>query len=253
MHLLFIDESGTPPPPDRLDKGPRYFVIGGIIIPEASWHRVRDRLFGIKTRHRIRGELKWRYFAPNNTDTRNPMRALSQTERDAVREDVYKLLTVEKSLRTIACVASAAAAYKLASIPTQGDLYHATYKPVTERFQYYLQDLKRASGRTEFGIVVADHRGAGDDARLRGHHQKLLYATGDYISTYANLIESLFLHPSHLSVGIQLADMVAGAVWRKFERNDDRWYGMLEPTFRRNAAGKVEGFGVVKFPKTNWE
>ena len=53
---------------------------------------MRDGLMGIKIRRKIRGEIKWRYFAPNNDDARNPMRGMPPPERDAIREEVYKLL-----------------------------------------------------------------------------------------------------------------------------------------------------------------
>jgi len=76
MHLLFVDVSGTPPKPGKIN--PRYFVVGAIIIPENLWHRLKDALFGMKVRLKIRGELKWRYFAPGNDDARNPMRLLAQ-------------------------------------------------------------------------------------------------------------------------------------------------------------------------------
>ena len=38
-------------------------------------------------------------------------------------------------------------------------------------------------------------------------------------SQFNNLIEGLFIAPSHLSVGIQFADLVAGAIFRKYEKN----------------------------------
>ena len=65
-------------------------------------------------------------------------------------------------------------------------------------------------------------------------------------------MESLFFLPSDISVGIQLADMVAGAVWRKFEKNDDRCYKMLEPSIRKSPSGQIDGFGIVRFPKGKW-
>lgn len=250
MHLLFMDESGTPPKPGITE--PRYFVVAGVIIPEGTWHPLRDGLMGLKIRHRVRGELKWRYFAPNNDDARNPMRTLPQDARNEIRSDVYKLLVGTRSIRTIASVVSSAAAYDMASVNEQQDIYHLGYKGVTERFQYHLQDLSREIGRKQFGIVVADHRGSNDDKLLRQVHQKLLHSKGEFISTYRNLIEGLFLEPSHLSVGVQLADLVAGAVWRKFERGDDTWFERLEATFRRGPSGAVEGYGLVRSPKRGW-
>lgn len=250
MHLLFVDESGTPPKPGAAS--PWYFVVGGIIIPEGTWHRLRDAVLGLKLRCQIRGEIKWRYFSPENHDPTNPMRGMDQATKNQIRVDLIRIITSEASVKTIGCICSAAAAYEIPSNTTQADLYHGTYKPVTERFQYYLQDLSRSVGGKQFGIIVGDHRGKQDDTRLRSHHQKLLHAKTEYISKYNNLIEGLFLHPSNLSIGIQFADLVAGAIWRKFERGDSTWYDLVAPSIRTNTAGSADGHGIIKYPKLNW-
>jgi hypothetical protein len=250
MHILFVDESGTPPKPGVTR--PRYFVVGGIIIPENLWHRLRDALFGMKIRRKIRGEFKWRYFAPSNDDPTNPMRHLDQAERDDIRAEIYRIIAAERGVTTMAAICSAAAAYKMPSVNNQEGLYALTYKTVTERFQYHLQDLGKVAGETIRGMIIADHRATADDERLRNHHQKLLYASAQNISKYTNLTESLFFQKSHMSIGIQLADMVAGAVWRKYERNDDRWYKLIEPTLRRSGTGVVDGYGIIKVPKAGW-
>jgi len=249
MHLLFLDESGTPPKPAGGKY--RYFVIGGLIIPESEWHGLRDLVRGLKIRKRLRGELKWRYFAPDNDEEQNPMRKMGVPERNEIRTEIYtKIICGCKSVKSLACVCCAEAAYRFPSIVTQGDLYHGTYKPVSERFQYYLQDVSRS--QVERGIIVCDHRGINDDLRLRKHHERLLGSGGDFISTYENLIEGIFLQPSNMSIGIQLADMVAGAVWRKFERGDERWFNLLKPSFRCSRIGSIDGYGLVKFPKARW-
>jgi len=250
MHLLFVDESGTPP--SRGHAEPRYFVVGGVIVPEGAWHRLRDALLGLKIRLKIRGEFKWRYFAPSNDQAENPMRKLDHAARDGIRNEIYRIICTERSVKSIAAVCSIATAYEMASVKTPDEIYMLTYKAITERMQYFLQDLSRETGRKEFGLVVCDHRGKQDDKLLRAYHQKLLYSSAEFVSIYGNLVESMFLQPSNLSIGIQLADMIAGGVWRKFERNDDRSYSMLEPSLRRSRNGNVDGFGIIKVPKKGW-
>lgn len=251
MRILFADESGTPPAPGVAS--PKYFVVGAIIIPEAVWHRIKDAVFGLKLRRKIRGEIKWRYFAPGNDDSKNPMRTLSHSERDEIRTELYRIIAQERSVRTIAAICSVAAAYDLPSVSTQADIYHLAYKTMSERFQYYLQDEQKMSGGgSEYGIIVCDHRGSGDDEKLRRFHETLIHSTAANVSKYKNLIESLFLQKSHLSIGIQLADLVAGAVWRKYERGDSRWYDLIEPTLRRGPSNKLDGYGLIHCPKTNW-
>ncbi len=251
MHLLFVDESGTPPKPDKITN--KYFVIAGISIAETKWMELRDAMLGLKVRYKVRGEVKWRYFSPNNDDALNPFKKLSEEKRNAFRNEAFRILRQTKGVRVIACVANCEEADRTAHVNEQADLYDATYKPVSERFQYYLQDLGKPKDTPQLGIVIADHRGREDDKRFRSHHQKLLHSSSEFMSNYKNLVETLLFVPSNLSLGIQFADLAAGAVWRKFERGDPRWYDLLEPAIRKDKNGSVDGFGIVKFPKSTWK
>jgi hypothetical protein len=180
------------------------------------------------------------------------MRLLAQDDRDSIRREMFEILCKPRHrITALAAVCSAKAAYQIPRITSQEDIYHFTCKPVTERFQYFLQDVS-TKARTEFGIIICDHRGGNDDTRLRRHHQMLVHAAGGYTSDYKNLVESVFLQPSHQSIGIQLADILAGAVWRMFERSDDRFYKMAESAFRRDRRGRIPGYGLIKTPKTGW-
>ena len=250
MYLLFVDESGTPPKPEA--QGVGYFVMAGLVIPEDLWPGMRDKLTGLKRATAYHGEVKWRYFAPNNDDAANPMRHWDAARRNEFRSRVFSIITETKSYRIIACVSETPTAYALGNVNSQEDLYFRTYKPVTERFQYHLQDITRESGRDSFGLIVADHRGRGEDERMRLQHERLVRETGQYTSNYANFIEGLFFSPSHMSVGVQLVDMVAGAIWRAQTHGDRTWYDKIRPSFRASPAGQIEGYGLARFPKAGW-
>jgi hypothetical protein len=250
MHLCFIDESGTPAKLEH-DR-PKFFAIAGLIVPEERWHIISSRLHGLKTRKKYRGELKWRFFAPDNKDKENPMLTWTKEQKNDFRKEAFSIITSDKSLRIIAGICEAGPAYKLISVNTQQDIYFATYKVVTERFQYFLQDVSRTSGRRTLGIIVADHRGKGDDNQMRDQHQRLVNETTQYTSNYMNLIEGLFLTPSHMSVGIQMADMVAGAIGRRVESNDATWFDIIKPSFRASPKGVIDGYGIARFPKATW-
>ena len=105
------------------------------------------------------------------------------------------------------------------------------------------------TGTRACGIVVCDHRQNPDDTALRELHQRLVSGYGVYTSKYDNLVEGLFLAPSHMSVGIQLADMVAGAVFRKFENGDSRFFDQIQSSFRRSDTGVLKGYGLIEWPK----
>ncbi len=250
MHILFVDESGTPPKPNNPERG--YFVIAGLVIPEDRWIGISNKLDGLKRASKYRGEVKWRFFAPRNTDADNPMVEWDQDRKNRFRDSVFAIITETKSCKIIACASESTAAYMLGNVNSQDDLYFRTYKPVTERFQYLLQDITRDSGRDTYGIIVADHRGKGDDDSMRHRHERLIRETGQFSSEYKNFIEGLFFAPSHLSVGIQLVDMVVGAIWRAQSQNDMTWYDRLRPSFRSSPTGKIDGFGMARYPKATW-
>jgi hypothetical protein len=100
--------------------------------------------------------------------------------------------------------------------------------------------------------VIADHRGKKQDDLLRREHHGLLDRVGMYTSDYQNYVETIFMTPSHLSVGIQFADMVAGAIGRAYNSNDRTYFRLIEPTLRKSPTGRLDGWGLIKFPKTGW-
>jgi hypothetical protein len=250
--MLFVDESGTPPPLDRVRDTP-FFVLGGVSIPEEVWGKLAADLVRIKKNFNVECEIKWRYFAPVR-DRAKPhgLSHLSPTDKESLRTQLYQALISYRAIRLICVVTNVELAYKLDYINNPDDLYWYSYKQLTERFQYYLQDLERTVGTKTHGIIVCDHRGPKDDERLRELHHKLMNAPKSVTSTYLNLIEGLFIAPSHLSVGIQFADLVAGAVFRVKKAKDLRFYKQIEQSFRRSPDGRIEGYGVVKFPKGTW-
>jgi hypothetical protein len=251
MHLCFLDESGSAPKPTSNSRQP-YFVIAGLIMHEAQWHGIAAEVKAIKAKFKVNGEIKWRYFSPHNNDADNSVRHLSVEQKDEFRWKLFEVITSRKSVRIVACVTSVAAAYKQAYVKSDDDLYEYTYKPVTERFQYYLQDISRVVGDKQLGIVVADHRGKAQDELLRKQHGGLVNQRHMFASKYENYVETVFLTPSHHSVGIQLADLVAGAIGRSFNAPDPRYMDKIRGSFRASPNGQIDGYGLVKFPTKGW-
>jgi hypothetical protein len=152
----------------------------------------------------------------------------------------------------VAAACHAEQAYSLRYVKDEADLYHYSYKIVSERFQYFLQDTSRVVGEKQHGIIIADHRGTKQDNLLRKHHHDLIDTENANLSSYENFIETVFLTPSHLSIGIQLADMAAGAIGRHFNAADDTWFNAIRPSIRSSPTGKIEGYGIAKFPGSGW-
>lgn len=146
-------------------------------------------------------------------------------------------------LTIIACVTDIGAAFEYASVKNQQELYHFAYKPLSERFQYFLQDQK------SLGVTIADHRGRDDDRLFRAHHDNLTTGSGKTFSGYGRFVEGLFLQDSCHSIGIQLADFVAGAIHRAYSTTDGEIARILKPRIRRKPDGTIQGHGIVHHPR----
>lgn len=249
MHILFIDESGGLTPPNK--EGPRYFVLGGLIVPEEIWPKLAADLKRIKAYYHVAGEIKWRYFIAGNNKVTNSLVHLSPEQRDMMRLELFSAMEKYKGLRIISVVSDVQKAYSDIHIKNEDGLYHRAYKVLTERFQYFLQDMERTSGQKINGLIVCDNRNSREDKRLQQFHQRLVNGSKTNFSSYENIIEGLFIAPSHFSVGIQFADLVAGAIYRKMEANDERFFDIIKPIIRKSENGKIDGYGLVKIPKTS--
>ena len=175
MYLCFIDESNPPPKPNKARHAP-YFVIAAVIIHEAQWSGIATELATLKaTREfKVRGEIKWRFFGPQNDDADNSVKHLDADVRNQFRMKMLNIITKRNSVKIIYAVCSVKALYDKPWVDTQDDVYFETYKPVSERFQYFLQDISRAIGDEQLGIVVADHQGRKQDQTLRDEHNRMV-------------------------------------------------------------------------------
>ncbi len=244
MHLLFIDESGSIPPIGKHNPDDK-FVLGGIIISESTWFKVNENLNYLKKKYNVVGEIKWRYFYVKE-DKKTSLSHLSRDEKDQLRTNLFSIIARYKSIKIISVIADVTECYNRSHINSDDDLYWYAYKRLIERFQYYLQDLSKEAGGKMNGIAICDHRERRQDKRLQNMHYRMMHGQEAHTSNFPNILEGLFIVPSHFSTGIQLADMVAGGIYRWFAKNDDRFYRQIYERIRTSPDGNVEGYGIAK-------
>jgi len=245
MQLLFVDESGTPPPIDRPDTSP-FFVLGGVVVPVQSWHTLKKMLDDVKGEFDVAGEIKWRFFAPHKTRVKShSLSHLDTLQKEILRNRLFNVLVECKFIKTICVAVDTSAAYAQADINSPDQLYGYAYTCMIGGFQHYLQAI--STTRPVNGLVICDHRAPNDDRRLQELHANLL-ADKHEVSLYKNLVEGLFIAPSHLSVGIQFADMVAGAVLRLVKNGEQCFFDHIANTLYRSSEGKIEGYGLIQIP-----
>lgn len=242
MYLLFIDESGNPGLQTK-NVSTQPCVIAGIAVPDGAWKQIDRQFRQIKTKYKIGDELKWRDFG---TSTRGPLAHLDRAQKTALRTEVYSLFTARNAVRIVAVIGTPAEYAKTGWFRDSRDgFYVHALKSLSERFQYFLQDMSRETAQVHNGLLVCDARERTTDQRLVEAMHELM-AGGPFISNYDNIVEGVFMADSKLSTGIQLADMIAGAIWHKEAGRSSKWYEVIEPRIRRRPNGDVTGYGIVR-------
>ncbi len=248
MRLLFVDESGNPTSHGK--KGTDYFVLGGVVVPDGIWHKIEQKFNQLKKQYSVTGEIKWRYFSPYNGSTDNSLLNLDGNQKKQLRIDLLTMLTSFNCITIISVLCHTPSCYSKLQLQDDEAIYHRAYKVLSERFQYYLQDSSRASGDHVNGLVICDHRNSRSDKRLRDLHASLVFNPESRSINYKNIIEGLLLAPSHHSIGIQFADLVAGAIYRKYSAKDSTHYDLIKPAIRRSPTDQsiIRGYGVSVLP-----
>ncbi len=85
-------------------------------------------------------------FATNNRDADNPILLWNMDQKNDFWDKVFWIIIDAKSCETIAYPFENRTMYGFGNCNNQDELYFMAYKPVTERFQYFLQDVTRTSG-----------------------------------------------------------------------------------------------------------
>lgn len=232
MQILFLDESGTAPARNAVERNP-YFVLGGLIVPEAQWKSLQKDLRRLKAEYHVDGEVKWRYFIPHPLSHKvTPLSHLDIPQLDELRMRLFNVIASYKSFRVLATVVDTKSYYEKHPDRDAEDMYHDAFGAVCARFQYYLQDMQRATtGSPFYGMVVIDERNNQQNKQLDNFHFDLLNNHDSRRADYNNLVEGLFIAASHHSVGVQFADLgrwsrLPQGIQRRFEflRCDTRQY-----------------------------
>jgi Protein of unknown function (DUF3800) len=227
VRLLFLDESG------RIGQD-GLFALGGVTVHEADWRDLRGRWLAPLVAHGWdpANEVKWHgirngYVPPELAD------AVVEALARAPLKAYVTLLDLE-------------AGVELPEFFGTPELTYGTALMfVSERFHHLLE------AEDELGLIVADSRHREDDQSLRRYFGALT-ETGTPYMKLDRIVEGLFLGPSHLSIGLQCADLVV-SITAAAERGNGLARGYLRkllPRFATHpATGELDGVGLKRFPE----
>jgi hypothetical protein len=219
MHLLYLDESGAVSDPQQ-----QYFVLAGVAVFERKTHWIEQELNKIAAR-----------FSPDNSYAielhGSPMRGGSDGWRDYPRED--RLQAMKDALQiTVADnsrqgVRLFGAVVRKASLIGSDPVEHS-FEQLVSRFDLFLKRQYAKHADPQRGLMLFDK--SSTEIRLQTLAREFKHAghTWGQTKNYAEVPVFLDSKASRL---IQLADLVAYALFRKYEANDDSFFAVIENCF----------------------
>lgn len=267
-HTLYLDDSGTKEYAASANGysrsgNTRYFVFGGILLSNESAGAVSSRIIELKlgTFQSECVEIKSNWLRRANERRRYYLEPYSLTE-ETLDEFVARYYEIVSSCDGVLIAA-------VVDKEHMQEQYSAPWYPPAVAYEGVLQRAELSLGPAqEFSVIIDDMSGATprgnqykynlgkQHLRLRKYGSSLLKGF-----RFDRLHSSLRFVNSEHSHLVQLADVVAYNVFRQFVEHGVEWeqLGLLKlPTydhfakiarkFRTDGNGRIQGFGVVKFP-----
>lgn len=218
MHLLYLDESGSVANPNE-----DFFILAGVSVFERKAHYLEDELNRIAAR-----------FSPNNSHDvelhgspmrtgKNAWRKIPQADRIQAMEDALDVV-VRHHPRGVRLFGGAV---RKAVIPGEDPVEHL-FEQLCSRFDLFLKRLYTRYNDPQRGLILLDK--SSTEQRIQSLARDFKH-TGHTWGKTRNYAEVPVFMDSRASRLIQLADLVAHALFRHHEHSDGRMFNRIAHCF----------------------
>jgi hypothetical protein len=223
MHLLYVDDSGS-----IGNATEKYFILGGVAVFERAVYHVIKELDDVVAGFKLGGsaldiELHGTEMYGGRAD---PWRSIkNKTERENM---------INRALAVIANQRSAVTLFGIAvekSHVAPRDAVEYAFEEICSRFNLFLKRTNNRtakSGESQRGLVIMDEMRHEQPLQALARHFRV---NGTRWGQLRNLAEVPLFVDSRASRLVQLADLVAYAMWRKYEYQDGRFFDPIIPYF----------------------
>ncbi|MCJ1887396.1 DUF3800 domain-containing protein [Pseudomonas sp. LA21] len=216
MHLLYLDESGSVADPNQ-----RFFVLAGVSVFERQSHWIETELNKIAER--------FNQAAPYDIELHgSPMRSGREGWKNHPRDarfqaikDALAVCLTSKHVRLFAAVIEKSAF-------VGADPVEHAFEKLSMRFDLFLRRLYTKHSDAQRGIMLFDK--SSTERRIQTLAREFKHS-GHSQGQTKNYAEVPVFLDSKASRLIQLADLVAFAIFRKFEFGDDQFYDVIKDNF----------------------
>ena len=212
MHLLYVDDSGHPSDPNQ-----DWFVLAGVSVFERQGYWLAEGLEAIAERFNPGDSSSVELHAAAMRNGKD-WRSISPADRITAIHDALRWLATSHQSNRIFAVA-----VRKGSVTNRDPVEYA-FEQLASRFDHYLRRL-HLQGDTQRGLMIFDKKdGERRIQQLASEFRRIGHSWG----VLSNMAEVPVFMDSKASRMLQLADLVAYAVYRNYQNGDDSFYSFIE-------------------------
>lgn len=235
MHLLYIDESGT----TKLKKDPslasadngnsKYFVMAGVLINTRNLEKIEIELLKLKNEY-----LKDPFQELKTTLKGRDMKSDKQRS-DFIRE-IYELISNSE----LFCFGAQLNKYELTKtdvVKSKDDIYQLAF----EHLLGSVNDFITMEAIDKSITVMIDNVDRTHNKKIYREYKNALDRKQGKLKSFSkrNFSPSINFVESEFTLGVQLADFVAGAMWRSIEKQQRENAALIKQKFPINKDGEL--------------
>jgi hypothetical protein len=230
MHLLYLDDSGS-----VADAGQQHIVVGGLSVFERQGYWLSQEIDKVAARFNPADPASIEMHGAPMLNGKDQWRAISRQDRiNAIKDCLSIFARSNQSNRVFASIIR-----KSAVVPR--DPVEAAFEQICSRFDQFLWRL-HLGGDTQRGVIIFDESSKEKAIQGLAHNFRSIGTTWGVVR---NLSEVPLFLDSRASRVLQLADLIAYSVFRKYERNDTQFFDIFKHRF--DASGGVV-HGLYSYP-----
>lgn len=256
VYFIFSDEHGNylREPTDKQRRKEPYYIRSCILIDGNEWKNLNTQFNELFDTHGIPkvGEVKWNQIWPLRNYQRNndeipadrDFYFLRNTDYHNVIDFVEGAIGLLSKLNYAKCILTIT--FNNHGRQQTETIYRFHLQELMQRIQMELQD-----DENNLGVLFIDPLNKEKNQFLREAYHSL-YSSGDLIENYSHIKDSLNFEFSHHSVGIQIADFIAGCtsgMLKGYSRSQEIFRDHVLPVLRKNG-DKIMGYGIREVPSS---
>lgn len=219
MHLLYVDESGCVSDPSQ-----KHFVLAGVSVFERKTHWVEQKLNEIALRFSPSDPHEIELHGSPMRSGRDGWKAHPLADRLEAIKDALQAGVADHCPRGVRLFG---AVIRKDSLSGSDPVMHA-FEQITNRFDLFLKRLHHKHADSQRGIMLFDE--SSTERRIQTLAREFKY-TGHSWGKTSNYAEVPVFLDSKASRLIQLADLVAFAMFRFYEYGDSSFYDVIRGCF----------------------